>query len=209
MIDCVSCPTAHLFGDAIASQHRLRYRIFIERQKWELPTYEGMEFDNYDTPATTYFIWRDGRGEARGVARVKPTVCPYMLEQVFPHMIAAEAPPKDPKVWEGSRIGVDRDLPTAQRQRVLGELFCAYLEFGLRQGIERYLILMPLYMLRKLTSVGWPTSLVGPVETIDRMEVAAASIAVSPSILKSVREKMQVPGPILRTAEDLVRPAAA
>lgn len=209
MIDCVSCPTAHLFGDAIASQHRLRYRIFIERKNWKLPTYEGMEFDNYDTPATTYFIWRDRRGEARGVARAKPTVCPYMLEQVFPHMVTAEPIPKERGVWEGSRIGVDRDLAPELRQRVLGELFCAYLEFGLREGIERYLILMPVYMLKKLASVGWPTRVLGPVERIDRMAVAAASIQVSQPILKSVREHMQIPGPILRTADDLVRPAAA
>ena len=44
MIDCVNINTAHLFGDAFASQFRLRYRIFVERRKWKLPCWRGMEF---------------------------------------------------------------------------------------------------------------------------------------------------------------------
>ncbi len=209
MIDCMDCTTAHFFGDAIASQHRLRYRIFVERQKWELSTYHGMEFDQFDTPATTYFVWRDESGEAKGVARAKPTVCPYMLKVVFQKLVTKEPLPSKSNIWEGSRIGVERELPVEVRQRILGELFCAYLEFGLRTRIQRYLILMPIYMLRKLTQVGWPTTLIGPIQKINGVAVAAASIEVSPTIFASVRRNMHIDFPILRTAEDIMEAKAA
>ena len=209
MIDCVNCSTAHLFGDAIASQHRLRYRIFVERQHWNLPSYDGMEFDQFDTPATTYFIWRDQTGVAHGVARAKPTVLSYMLKEVFPQLVTEEPLPSDPKVWEGSRIGIDRDIDPDLRQRILGELFCAYLEFGLGVGISRYLILMPIYMLRKLDSVGWPTRVVGPIEKIDGIRTAAASIEVSPAILANVRRNMNIDHPVLRVAHGVKQPKAA
>ena len=132
-----------------------------------------------------------------------------MLQQVFPHLVTNEPLPQDPKVWEGSRIGIDRDLSVDLRQRILGELFCAYLEFGLQAGIDRYLILMPLYMLRKLESVGWPTRIMGPIEKMDRVSVAAASIDVSEQILARVRQNMQIVGPILRTAGDFLQSRAA
>ena len=41
--------------------------------------FQGMEYDQYDTPAATYFVWQDGEGVVRGVARVIPTDRPYML----------------------------------------------------------------------------------------------------------------------------------
>ena len=77
MIDCVNLSTAHFFGDALAAQHRLRHRVFIERQRWNVLWWDGMEFDQFDTPATTYFIWRDAAGEALGIfAASRQRSCP-------------------------------------------------------------------------------------------------------------------------------------
>ncbi len=129
-IDCVNVATAHLFGDALAAQHRLRHRIFVQRKHWQIPVWDGMEFDQFDTPAANYFIWRDQGGEARGIARFTPTQLPYMLQTLWPEMVESEPLPSDPRVWEGSRIGIEHGLNPVLRRRILGELFCAYLEIG-------------------------------------------------------------------------------
>lgn len=210
MIDCVTIDTAHLFGDAMASQHRLRYRIFIERCRWKLPSWRGMEFDEFDTPATSYFIWRDESGQARGVARIKPTTLPYMIEQHWPDMVTREPLPHDPAVWEGSRIGIDQTLNSETRRRVLGEIFCAYLEFGLSADIDRFLVFMPVaFLKRTVARVGWPPRLLGPVRKIDSSSIVVASMKISPRILENVRENMGIEGPVLRTAREMQKQDAA
>ena len=83
-IESFNLTTAHLYGDALASQFRLRHRVFIERVDYKVPTWKGMEFDQFDTPATQYFVWRDDEGEVRGVARLAPTSLDYMLEKIWP-----------------------------------------------------------------------------------------------------------------------------
>ena len=50
MIDAISLETAHLLGDALPSAHRLRHRIFVERQKYDVPRRRGMEWDSSIRP---------------------------------------------------------------------------------------------------------------------------------------------------------------
>lgn len=210
MIECVSVATSHLFGDAIASQFRLRYRIFVDRRQWDVLSWEGMEFDQFDTPATTYFIWRDQKGEAKGVARIAPTELPYMLQAVWPEMVTKEPLSRNSCVWEGSRIGIERDLSTTMRRQVLGEIFCAYLEFGLRRKIDRFLILMPVsFLKRTVTRVGWPPDIIGPARKMNGVYHVAASMKVRLKILRNVRENMKIDGPVLITGEDILRHKAA
>ena len=45
MIEAFSLKTAHLFGDALASQARLRYRVFVQQRALPHPFYDGMEYD--------------------------------------------------------------------------------------------------------------------------------------------------------------------
>jgi N-acyl-L-homoserine lactone synthetase len=209
-IDCVTIATAHRFGDAIASQHRLRHRVFIERQGWNVMSWEGMEFDQFDTLATTYFLWSDDHGAVRGTARIYPTMLPYMLQSIWPDMVTEEPLPRDPHVWEGSRIAIDASLDRATQKRVLGELFCAYLEFGLSRDIDRFLVLMPLAFLRRTVArAGWPPRLLGPTRKIGRHVVVAASMKVSRAILGNVREHMGIARPVLRPADRPMRDKAA
>jgi acyl homoserine lactone synthase len=45
--------------------HRLRYRLFIERQVWDVPTYNALEYDKFDTSAAKYLLWLDDSDAAR------------------------------------------------------------------------------------------------------------------------------------------------
>ena len=133
-----------------------------------------------------------------------------MIECHWPDMVTREPLPSDPAVWEGSRIGIDQALEPSLRRRVLGEIFCAYLEFGMAENVDRFLVLMPVaFLKRTVAKVGWPPRLLGPVRRIESSSVVVASMKVSSRILENVRENMGIEGPVLRTAQDVQRQNAA
>src|SRR5688572_22902087 len=109
---CLDWETAHLHGVAWISQHRLRHRLFVERQHWNVPTYKNLEYDQFDTPAAKYLLWLDWMGMARGVVRLVPTTQPYMVETLWPGLVRGSLP-KSPSIWEASRFGCDRNLEPA------------------------------------------------------------------------------------------------
>src|SRR5215831_13673730 len=81
MIEAFSLKNAHYFGDALASQARLRYRVFIQQRGLDHAHYDRMEYDEFDTPAAVYLVWRDQAQVVRGLMRCVPTSVPYMLER--------------------------------------------------------------------------------------------------------------------------------
>jgi len=99
--------TAHLHGEAWISSHRLRKKIFVERQGWEVPVDEDLEYDEFDNPKAKYIMWLDDAGEARGVVRLLPTTSTYMIEKLWPDLVDGELP-KAPNVWEATRFGCGR-----------------------------------------------------------------------------------------------------
>lgn len=198
MIDVVSLENAHLFGPALASQHRLRYRVFVERQCWDVPRYNGMEYDQFDTPAAVYLIYRDRFGEARGISRLIPTTQPYMIKEIWADMVDRPDLPAEPAVWEATRFGIDYDLDPALRRRISAELVLACQEFGLAHGIRQYLVLMPALIIRKVIGgAGCRYQWLGEQRRVDKYRVAAASVEVSPQDLAAARNRLGIHQPVL------------
>lgn len=197
-IKCITWETAHLHGESWISHHRLRYRLFIERQNWEVPTYNGLEYDEFDTPAAHYLAWCDENGHAQGTMRLVSTERPYMIEKLWPDLLGGRPLPHVPHIWEASRFGVDRDLAPDLRNRVVGELIAGGLEFGLSLGIRQYLCVMPIGILKGvLERSGCALQLLGDPVHMGRHPVAAAAIAISTSTLAEVRRRRHIGGPVL------------
>lgn len=208
-IDCFNVTTAHLYGDALASQFRLRHQVFIERVDYKVPTWKGMEFDQFDTPATQYFVWRDEDGVARGIARLAPTSLKYMLQEVWPDKITEIDPPHCDEVWEGTRFGVDHSLPAAQRNAIVKELVCAYIEYATLHGIDDIIGVMPVGIWRAVFARnGWKCTPIGPVWREDGIEVQAARLPVSMETLQAVRHRTKASNVLNLLGEDLGREAA-
>lgn len=189
-IDCFNMTTAHHYGDALAAQFRLRQKVFIDRVSYNVPTWHGMEFDQFDTPATQYFVWRDADGVARGVARMAPTSLNYMLEEIWPDKITEVDLPKSEKIWEGTRFGVDNTLPTELRSRIVKELVCAYIEFAIANKIDGIIGMMPVGIIRAVFARnGWKAKLISPVWLEDGIEVQAGILPVSQEVLQLVRHR--------------------
>lgn len=136
MIEAFSLKTAHLFGDALLSQARLRYRVFVEHRSLDHPFYDGMEYDRFDTPAAVYIVWRDPQRIVRGLIRLVPTSLPYMLEQYWPFLCERRPLPKSAAIWESSRVCVDKTYNSTIRKRIMPEMLCGVHEFCAHNGYE-------------------------------------------------------------------------
>ena len=202
MIECFDFATAHHFGNALAEQFRLRHRVFVQRTSYDVPSWREMEYDQYDTPAATYLVWRDETGAARGVARLSPTDRPYMVKDDWPGMVASRALPSSTAVWEGTRFGVDKDLPPVLRRRIVGELVLGYLEFGLATGVRQIIGVMPTLIWRAVfSSNGWPVELLGEPRVLGSDKCVAGLLSLSPEVLARVRAKTGIFRPVLKYAE--------
>ncbi len=198
MIDCVTLETSHLFADAMASQHRLRHRVFVEQQRWDVPTFHGMEYDQYDTPAAVYLVWRDFEGEARAVARLSPTNRPYMVRDLWPDLVQSRALPDSPHIWEGTRLCVDQKLPKDIRRRAVSELLAGCLEYGLAHDIHEYIIVAPMIVLRTYKLCGCSIEALGTPRAIDGAELTAATCDVDENILQVVRQRANIDDRVLQ-----------
>jgi len=191
-IECVTQATNHLFsGNPLADQYRLRYNSIISRQDWDVPHFHDMEYDQYDTPATTYLIWRGEHGKVQGVSRLAPTDRPFMLDDAFAHLVTYQAMPKGAKVWEGSRFCIDKTLPVETRKRVAQEIVVAYLEYGLKVGIHQIIgVMYPVYWNNLFCKNGWDTVWIGDTSvTPDGKKSRAAILPLSEETLQNVRKK--------------------
>ena len=195
MIHGFSLETAHLLGDALPAMHRLRHKVFVERQRYDVPTYNGMEWDQFDTPAAIYLLWRDAEGEPRAVARLLPTTRRYMIEELWRDLIDSGGIPCQSNIWEATRFGVDRDLDAAQRKRALGELVCGCLEYGLQNGITEYLSVMPLHIIKRvLRGAGVIVNVLGSSKSLGGLGVFAVRIHVTSDGLKSALQHYGLEG---------------
>jgi N-acyl-L-homoserine lactone synthetase len=180
--------TAHQFGEAWISHHRLRYRMFVERQRWSVPSFRQLEYDQFDTPAATYILVVDDQNRTLGTTRLIPTTRPYMVEALWPDLVGIELP-HIPSIWEASRFGCDRDLDAVGRRQVIARLIQGCQEFGVLNGIARYLGVMPVWIFKHVIAAhGCPVTPLRPRPMLNGHEIEAAYIDVSPAVLEVVRQ---------------------
>ncbi len=206
MIECVSISTNHLFaGNPIYEQHRLRHECIVQRQSWNVPTIRNMEYDQYDNPAAHYLVWRDSAGKARGSSRLSPTDRPYMLEEVFPHLVSRTSMPKSHRIWEGSRFCVDSGQQPDMRKRIMQEMVIGYLEFGLEQGISHFIgVMYPAYWRSVFISNGWDVEFLGdPQRSEEGHNIVAGRGVVSRAILEKVRSRTGIRENVLYYGEEM------
>lgn len=134
MIEAFSLATAHFYQDAMASQARLRYDVFVRQRGLDHLSFDELEFDEFDTPSALYMVWRDEERRVRGLARLLRTDRPYMLAKYWPYLVEGGALPNSPDIWEVTRVCVDRTLPPLVRRSVFPELLSAIAEFFQANG---------------------------------------------------------------------------
>jgi N-acyl-L-homoserine lactone synthetase len=108
---------------------RARHETFIQQAKWDLPQADGMEYDQYDTPASRWIAVHEF-GEVLAGIRLTPTttrcgVYSYMIRDAqrglldtIPSDLLFDEAPVAEHIWESSRIFVSHRVPAKSRMRV-------------------------------------------------------------------------------------------
>jgi N-acyl-L-homoserine lactone synthetase len=184
----ISIENMHEYGDILPSMLKLRYKEFKERQSYDIPTFKGMEYDTYDTPATVYMVWRDNDNIVRGCSRMAPTDRAYMINDLWPDLVTKLPLPHQVDIWESSRFCIDSELPAAMRQRVKLEILQAKIEYSLAIGVKGMIGVMPPLIWRAVfINSGWRVDHIGPITELSTGEkVVAAWINVNEEILSNI-----------------------
>lgn len=160
------------------AHHRLRHKLFFERLGWEVQCYNGMEYDQFDTPAAHYAVVLDHDNEVCAVSRLLPTTATYMIETLWPDWMEGELP-KTEAVWEASRFGCSTDLTAAQRRQAIRVLFQAIYEFGRDHHIAHYLMVMPRFIFERIiVRNGYAVEYIGELRIIDGLKTCLGRVQV-------------------------------
>jgi acyl homoserine lactone synthase len=168
---------------------RLRAEIFAENLGWELQTLCRREIDEFDTERAVYGAVTDDNGELEGCFRLLPTTGPYMLKDVFPHLLHGARPLEDPFVLEASRVAVK---PSHKKGRVLGlsevtaELLILQIEYCIENDIREVLSVTDVRFERVLHSAGLPCERLGPPLRTGETMAVAGRMHPTPEALASV-----------------------
>lgn len=118
-----------------------RYDVFVRRLGWTIAGHsldEHAEWDEFDGPSTIHVVALDDAREICGYARLLPTTGPYLLRDVFAHLLGSSPAPQSPAVWEMSRFAASRRRRSATEREPLGmALFPSVLTVAASLGATR------------------------------------------------------------------------
>jgi N-acyl-L-homoserine lactone synthetase len=186
-VTTLSYDNLHNHGELFANMFRARHRTFIEQNKWNLPSSNGMEFDQYDTPASRWVAVHEN-GEVLAGIRLTPTthrcgMYSYMirdaqiglLDSIPNTLLYAEAPVAE-NIWESSRVFVSEAVPSKMRLRVQLQLRHEMVVSARHLGATSVLGLIPENSRRLGRRVGLDCEPAGPIMDIDGVDCVCVSI---------------------------------
>lgn len=168
----------HDHGTLFSNLLRARHRTFIEQAQWDLPQADGMEFDQYDTPASRWLVVHEG-GRILAGARLTPTthrcgIYSYMIRDAqrgllgtIPSDLLFEPAPVSPHVWELSRGFTCDDVATPERRRVQMRLVEEIVASARATGATEVLGLVSPALARMGSILGLTCDAAGPLLSID------------------------------------------
>ena len=175
-------------ADLFYSQFQLRNREYLERQRYSVKNYEGMEFDEYDNLSTQYIVYTEDNKTVLGLSRFTPIETGCMLKEHFPELVDDHTLFEKPNIWEGTRCTIDSSLPADLRRKICVALACGYVEFGLHVGADQIIGTMPTLILRSVFERnGVKLDRIGSAYQIgEHKKVQAASIRIGVHHLEEV-----------------------
>lgn len=183
----LSFANMHSHGELMANLFRARRQSFIIQNRWELPEALGMEYDQYDTPASRWIAVHQGDQILAGI-RLTPTtarcgIYSYMIRDAqrglldtIPADLLNFSAPVDADIWESSRVFVAHDTPMAIRRRVHAQLITEMTISARRLGAKRVLGIIPASWPRWAARCGLDVAAAGRVLEFDGYESQCVSI---------------------------------
>ena len=108
---------SHKYGNILEKFLKFRYQGFVVEEKYDIPTYNDTEFDQYDNPFAKYItIMKDD--EIVACSRINRTDIPYMAKDCWSHTIPNKFLPNDAKFYEWTRQYVSSKLEKIERMKM-------------------------------------------------------------------------------------------
>ena len=189
-VTTLSFGNLHNHGQLFANMFRASRRTFIQHNKWDLPQADGMEFDQYDTPASRWVAVHK-HGEVLAGVRLTPTthkcgIYSYMIRdaqlgllETIPRDLLSFKAPVDPYIWESSRVFVSDAVPASERLRVQMQLIHEMVISARTLGATTLLGIIPEHSPRLARRVGLDCIPVGPVMDTGGMKSVCVSISLA------------------------------
>lgn len=186
----LSFENMHNHGELFANFFRARRKSFIERNNWNLPEALGMEYDQYDNPASRWVAVHQF-GQIYAGIRLTPTtarvgIYSYMIRDAqrelldeIPSDLLYDEAPVAPHIWESSRIFVDNDTPQKIRRSVHAHLVVEMTKAARELGATQVLGMIPANWPRWTRRCGVEAEAAGPVMEIDGLDTQVISIDLS------------------------------
>ncbi|AQS47034.1 MULTISPECIES: acyl-homoserine-lactone synthase [Thioclava] len=184
----------HNHGELFANMLRARRELFIVQNKWDLPEAMGMEYDQYDTPASRWVVVHDELGKVLAGNRLTPTtatcgIYSYMIRDAqrgllatIPSDLLYDEAPVSETVWESSRLFVSHDVPMALRRKVHARLVQEIGNSARQLGASSALTLLNANWPRWAGRVGVDMTAMGPVMEIDGIKNQVVSMDFSQNL---------------------------
>ncbi|CAL4869298.1 hypothetical protein MMA231_03590 (plasmid) [Asticcacaulis sp. MM231] len=203
MIRVISYKDISTNYELFIGQHQLRHREFIDRQKYEVKSIDGLEFDVYDHIATVYLVYSDDGQQVLGLSRLTPVRYGCMLADHFSDLVDDTTVFRShDNVWESTRFCIDHRLPVEKRQDICHALVAANIEFGLARDIDQIIGLMPTMILRSVfEKSGVSLDRLGAAQRVGgHTKIQAASISISKAQWQRVKRVTGLSSVILNHA---------
>jgi N-acyl-L-homoserine lactone synthetase len=180
-VTTLSFANLHNHGELFANMFRARRKTFIEGRNWDLPEANGMEFDQYDTPASRWVAVHEF-GEILAGVRLTPTTArcgmySYMIRDAqlglldsIPQDLLFEEAPVASHIWESSRVFVADSVPSKLRLRVQCSLIDEMVRSARDLGATSLIGIVPEHSPRLARRTGIDCRPAGPVIQTDDAE---------------------------------------
>jgi len=174
--------------------YKLRHTVFAERLRWTSLNSAEREIDLYDVLNPVYLICRDPAGEVVGCWRLLPTTGPYMLKDIFSHLLWGTPPPEQPDVWEISRFAIDpkwRDYDSLGAVgSVVGQMLLDLFDFSEANGISRIVAASDIRFDRILKRAGLATTHYGPAVRMENSSAVAGWAEITPQNRETIETRL-------------------
>ncbi len=189
----LSFANMHNHGALYSNLLRARRESFIDRNAWDLPQADGMEYDQYDTPASRWIAVHEF-GQVLAGIRLTPTtnrcgIYSYMIRDAqmgvidtIPENLLYKTAPIATNIWESSRMFVNNATPMKIRRRVHAHLTLEMLKTARDLGAVEVLGLIPANWPRWAPRIGCVFDAAGPVMDIDGTEYQCISIDMTKNL---------------------------
>jgi acyl homoserine lactone synthase len=177
--------------------YKLRHAVFAERLKWTSLDSYHREIDLYDVLNPVYLICRDPAGGVVGCWRLLPTTGPYMLKDIFSHLLHGAPAPEQPDVWEISRFAIDpkwRDYNSLGAVgSVVGQMLLDLFDFSEANGIARIVAASDIRFDRILKRAGLATTHYGPAVHMENSHAVAGWADITPENRERIEQRLAGP----------------